>query len=407
MPDSFADLRIDAAFIAPMRDHGAPLARHSLLIGNGRILDVLPTARAQQSYRAAAVIERGSHLLLPGMINLFAQAELSLFRANAAPPSAASADLAHDGALLAQAEMLLAGTTCFVDHSRHPDAVARAALDSGMRAHIGLPIAAQPSAWAQAPAEYLSRALEMRDEYRQHPAISTCFALRGTSELPNAIFERLLPLADELEAGICTELLTTHEEIAVSEARHGARPLERLNALGVLSPAFTAVHMTQATAADIDLATSRGISVALCPQMNLKCFRQLPPVAELISSLNAGIGTASGAGLSYELFGDLRLAAFSAGLSGFDALSLVTRRAAQAINRENIGTLETGKWADVCCLDVSAVRESSDVFDSVLMQGGRDWVSDVWVGGRHLVADHAATAFESRAGAAPRFAQNG
>ncbi len=74
--------------------------------------------------------------------------------------------------------------------------------------------------------------------------------------MSDATFARIATLADELDAGIvidrCTNRQSEIERIAV--AAHGVRPIERLEALGLLTPALTAVHMAHASAADIELA---------------------------------------------------------------------------------------------------------------------------------------------------------
>ena len=54
----------------------------------------------------------------------------------------------------------------------------------------------------------------------------------------------------------------------------------------------------------------------------------------------------------------------------------------------DIGTLEAGKWADLCCVDLSAARRTQPLRDPVtqlVFCGGRDIVSDVWVAGRQLL----------------------
>ena len=74
-----------------------------------------------------------------------------------------------------------------------------------------MPVAARPSAWAHAPAEYLTRALKLRDEYKAHPSITTAFAPLHDSTLDNATLARISTLAAELDAGIV---------IGVNRARH-------------------------------------------------------------------------------------------------------------------------------------------------------------------------------------------
>ena len=54
-----------------------------------------------------------------------------------------------------------------------------------------------------------------------------------------------------------------------------------------------------------------------------------------------------------------------------------------------MGTIEPGKWADLCCVDLGgpATQPLRDPITQLVFCGGRDIVSDVWVAGRHLLAD--------------------
>ena len=70
--------------------------------------------------------------------------------------------------------------------------------------------------------------------------------------------------------------------------------------------------------------------------------------------------------------------------------------------RADIGTLEPGKWADLCCLDLGgpATQPLSDPVTQLVFCGGRDMVSDVWVAGRQLLAEGELTRLDWAAAAA-------
>jgi len=59
----------------------------------------------------------------------------------------------------------------------------------------------------------------------------------------------------------------------------------------------------------------------------------------------------------------------------------------------DVGSLEPGKWADLCCVDMRgpAVQPLSEPVTQLVFCGGRDMVSDVWVAGRQLLADRELT----------------
>lgn len=368
------------------------LEHHSLVIRDGRILDILPSENARRRYAASVILQRPAHLLMPGMINARADAALSLFRASThAPggnPADCSAEFAHDSMLLAIAEMLRAGITCFSDRHDFPRETALAAAGQGIRAVVGMPVAEARTPWAAGSAQSLTQALSFRDEYGGHPLVSTVFAPQNANQLSDTTLIKLITLADELDAGIMMDVLTSAPEIEQSLAQHGATPLQRLWKLGLLSPAFNAVHMAQAREADIELAQRAGISISVCLQGDLRNGRGLAPVAAFTAAgLRVGLGSAGFAALSQDVWGEMRLAALLS--SGWDGLYTATRGGAAVLGLDaEIGSLEQGKWADLCCLDLSgpAMQPVHDAISQVAFNGGRDLVSDVWVAGRQLLS---------------------
>src|ERR1700736_3976495 len=268
MPAILADLSIEARWIVPMTTRGRVLENHTLVVRDGRILDLLPSADAAERYAATVAVERPAHLLMPGMINTHTHAAKSLFRGIESPLAAleqrfVGPEFVRDGVLGAIAEMLSSGITCFGDRYYYPDECARAAGEQGVRAVIGLPVADTISPWAKSSPEYLTEGLRVRDDYAGHPLISIVFAPHAPDEVSDAPFTRVATLADELDAGIVIDLHESADAIARSIAAHGVRPIERLWQLGLLTPALNAVRMTHATPADIDLARRSGMSISL------------------------------------------------------------------------------------------------------------------------------------------------
>ncbi len=364
----------------------AVLENHSLLVRNGRILEVLPTRRATERYGASSTVTRASHVLMPGMVNTDARAPLK-----------------DGGFLHAIAHMLRSGITCFADRHSRPDAAARAAQDQGIRVLIGMPVAEFATPWAQNAAEALSRALALRDEYRGHPLVSTAFAPLAANRLYDATFARLSTLADELDAGITLDVNCSDAEILECETLHGVRPMQRLCDLGLLTPALNAVNMVAASATDIEQAQRAGISVSLCPQTNLYSGCGLPPAAAIVAArIRIGLCTADGGPLSYDLWGEMKLLALmlhaAADLdatpwSAWDALAAATRGGAAILGLDGeVGALDAGMWADICCVDLDGVWErTGDPVRELVYAGRSDMVTDVWVAGRQLLSQRELT----------------
>jgi 5-methylthioadenosine/S-adenosylhomocysteine deaminase len=405
MPFVPADLCIDARWIVPMTARGRVLENHALVVRDGRILDVLPSGDAAQRYAAGSVVERPAHLLMPGLINSHTHAATSLLRGADSPAALREAHFAgpefvRDSVLAAVAEMLISGITCFADRCYFPGEAARAASEQGMRAVVGLPVAETGSPRAKTSAEYFTESLRVRDEFSGHPLISTVFAPHGAHELSDATFARLAMLADELDAGIMIDLHASTDEIARSVAVYGARPIERLWQLGLLTPALTAVHMTHSSAADIDLAQRTGIAVSLGLQACLTRGPLLPPLSAFAESgIRLGLGSGGGACANQDLWSEMKMSALTMsslhregepGHSAWDALAMATCGGAAVLGLDgDVGTLQAGKWADLCCVDLGgpATQPVARPVTQLVFGGGRDIVSDVWVAGRQLLSD--------------------
>jgi 5-methylthioadenosine/S-adenosylhomocysteine deaminase len=423
MPAAAVDLTISSRWILPMTSPGEVLENHTLAVRDGRILDVLPTALAADRYTATIEVDRSEHLVLPGLVN--AHAQIAPLPGHTLHPQRL-----HDGALLRIAEMLKSGTTCFCGLGYFPEESARTAAEQGLRALIGIPIAETASAWAKSPGEYLTRALNFRDEYRGHPTIATAFAPDMPVAISDGTFGRIATLADELDSGVLIALHESRAAVDESVIRYGMRPIERMHSLGLLTPALTAAQMVHVSAADIALAQRSGIAITLCPEANFRAGNGPPPVASWASSgLRLSLGGGVGAGLDlWTALRFLALLSHAAGassapgaspapdasptpgtslaprgaggaLQAWDALAVVTRGGAAALGLDaEIGTLEKGKWADLCCVDLrgpsmrcASLLQPNDPAAQLVWNGGRDIVSDVWVSGRHLLNDGAFT----------------
>jgi 5-methylthioadenosine/S-adenosylhomocysteine deaminase len=391
MPVVAADLRIEVRWLASMAVQNAVLEDHALVIRDGRILDILPTPLAAERYHATAVLQRNSHLMIPGMVNAQSDAAMLLFRGakHGAVPAGdgiINPEFARDGTLAAMAEMLKSGITCFCDRPAYPEETLRTAHEQGMRAVVGMPFADTPSPWANNAAESLTRSLSLRDKYKGNPLVSTAFAPDGAISLSDETFRRLATLADELDAGIMLNLHRSRGEIAECVNAHGMRPIERLWHLGLLSPALNAIHMVHLTAADMGLVQRTGISITLRPQLDLKFSQVLAPIAEFAAA-GVRLGLGSGGALTQDLWTEMKLAALLT--SPWDALHAATRGGAAVLGLESeVGSLEAGKWADVCCVDLSGpgTQPANNPLERLVFSGGRDLVSDVWVAGRQLLS---------------------
>ena len=408
-----ADLVIEAGWIIPVEPHGIVLENHAVAIADGKIVALLP--RDEMAARCAAGLTQqlGSHVLIPGLVNFHSHAAMTLMRGLAddlklmdwlsnhiwpAEAKHATAQFVYDGTLLACAEMLRGGITCFNDMYFFPEMTARAALDAGMRAALGIIVIEFPTAYASDAQDYLSKGLAMRDELKHESTLSFCMAPHAPYTVSDKSFEQILTLSEQLQIPINTHLHETQDEIRESMVRFGVRPLARLEKLGLLGPNFIAVHAVHLEPAEIALLARLGCSVAHCPSSNLKLASGIAPVDKMLSSgINVGLGTDGAASNNrLDVFCEMRLAALLAKASSQNAetlpahtaLRMATLNAAQALGLEHkIGSIEPGKSADLCAVNLDSIELSPcyDPASHLIYAAGREHVSNVWVAGKQLV----------------------
>jgi len=320
-----------------------------------------------------------------------------------------SADFVYDGTLLACAEMLRGGVTCFNEMYFFPEAAARAALDAGMRAALGIIAFEFPTSYASDANDYIAKGLAARDELREEPLLSFCMAPHAPYTVSDKTFARIVTIAEELDLPIHVHLHETRAEIEESVAQHKARPLARLGALGMLSPRLIAVHAVHLSDPEIDTLARHGASVAHCPSSNLKLASGFAPVAAMMArGVNVGIGTDGAASNNrLDLLEEMRMAALLAKAVANDAQAMPAHRAlaaatlngARALGLEaSIGSLVPGKLADLCALsfDEPELAPCYDPASHIVYSAGRAQVSHVWVGGEIRVEEGKLVGFDNR-----------
>src|SRR5579859_3919276 len=408
-----ADLVIEAAWVIPVEPDGVALENHAVAIDGRNIVALLPRDEMTMRCSARQTYRLDSHVLIPGLINFHSHSAMALMRGLAddlklmdwlskhiwpAETRHVSPQFVYDGTLLACAEMLRGGVTCFNDMYFFPEMTARAALDAGMRAALGIIVIEFPTAYATDAQDYLRKGLAMRDEFKREPLLSFCMAPHAPYTVSDKSFEQILTLSEQLQIPINTHLHETLDEIRESLAKFGVRPLARLDRLGILGRNFIAVHAVHLETEEISLLARLGCSVAHCPSSNLKLASGIAPVDRMLSSgINVGIGTDGAASNNrLDVFSEMRLAALLAKAAGGNAdtlpahtaLRMATLNAAQALGLETrIGSIQPGKSADLCAVNLDSIELSPcyDPASHLIYAAGREHVSDVWVAGRQLV----------------------
>jgi 5-methylthioadenosine/S-adenosylhomocysteine deaminase len=400
-------------WIAPVAPGPDVLTGHAIAVDGELIHALLPAQEALARFPDARRLELPGHLVVPGLVNLHTHAAMALLRGvgddlplktwlerRIWPLEAQlmSPEFVYDGSVLACAEMLLGGITCFNDMYFFPEQTAAAASVLGMRVALGIIVVEFPSAYGSGAAEYIRKGLELRDRLRDEPLVSFCLAPHAPYTVSDESFARVVKLTGELGLPIHCHLHETAHEIEQSLASTGLRPLQRLARLGLLGPELVAVHAVHMDDTDLRLLAEHGASVAHCPHSNLKLGSGIARVTRMHElGINVGIGTDGAASNNrLDLLGEGRTAALLANgttgdtsaWSAHRTLRAMTLDGARALGlSDRIGSIEPGKQADLVAVELDAL-EVLPVFDPVshlIYVAGREHVREVWISGRHVV----------------------
>ena len=165
-------------------------------------------------------------------------------------------------------------------------------------------------------------------------------------------------------------------------------PVEYVGRLGLLGRDLLAIHGVRADGDDVALLGDQDVAIAVCPRSNLRHGHGSPPLATFIEQgLRLGLGTDSAASVdSLDVRLEARMARDLTGLSAEDAIRILTLGGATALGLEGeIGSLDRGKWADICVMELAGVdRHAREQVAHAVLEADSSAISTTLVGGRFV-----------------------
>jgi 5-methylthioadenosine/S-adenosylhomocysteine deaminase len=262
-----------------------------------------------------------------------------------------------DGARLGILEMLMGGTTTFVDMYPYEEAVAEAAETAGIRALV-----------SPCPMDF--RMDHFENDWKQVQKRFSSSRLVSMWMGPHAIYtlsgknlQRSISLSKELGVGSHVHLAETQTEQDNCMAQHGMSPTEYMENEGLFTTKTLAAHCVVMSDHDIEILARNGVSVAHNPQSNMKLASGIAPVKKMLDAgVNVSLGTdGASSNNDLDMWDEMRTASLLQKVSTLDpcaipaytALQMATVNGAKAIGREGeLGVLAAGALADVLLVDI-------------------------------------------------------
>ena len=225
-------------------------------------------------------------------------------------------------------------------------------------------------------------------------ALAPCSPFSVTEDLMRQTAE----LAREKGVRLHTHLAETKDEEAYCLQSYGVRPVEYLRRNGWLGPDVWLAHCVHLSREEIALLGETGTGVAHCPSSNFRLGSGIAPVRDLLAAgVPVGLGVdGSASNDSSNLMAEVRQAMLahrldpdaSRWITAEDALWMATRGGARCLGRDDIGSLEPGKAADLILVDtrrLSYAGASSDPVAALVFSPFPEPVDTVMVDGRVIV----------------------
>ncbi len=369
------DLLIKNGMVLTMNSESEIIENGAVRVRDGAIVSVGKNTDASQEMSTREIDAHGG-IIMPGLINSHTHAAMTLFRGLAddlplmewlndhifPAESRITGEMVYRGTLLACAEMLLSGTTCFCDMYLFEQEVARAAAKVGIRAVVGEVLYDFPSPCYGPLDKGFEYVGHMMETWKNHPLITVAVEPHSTYTCAPELLTRATNLARDHQVPLVIHVAETRNEVKLIEEKYGKPPVQFLADLGILGPHVVACHSVHLTPEERALYKKFDVKVAHCPESNMKLASGVAPVPEFLAEgICVGLGTDGCASNNdLDLFLEMGSAAklhkvFSMNPEAVDAktaVKMATINGAKALGLDRrIGSLEVGKQGDIIVVD--------------------------------------------------------
>ena len=350
------------------------IKKSSLLIQDDKIEEISDKIGITD---ADEVINADGKVLIPGLVNTHTHLSMTLMRGLADdiplddwlnnhiwPVEAElNGEYCYAGALLACAEMIKSGTTCFNDMYFFMDHVARAADEAGLRGVLSHGMIDFGNEDKRNQEFKESIRIIKKCHNTGEGRIKVAFGPHSPYTCSQKLLEKVKIESAKYGVGIHIHVSETQKEVSDVLKAHGKRPFEYLDDIGFLGKEVTAAHAVWLSDSEIDIIKQRDVKISHNPSSNMKLSSGVSPVAELLrKGVCVSMGTdGSASNNNMDLLEEIKIGALLQKVTTMDptvltaekVFKMVTIDGAESLGLEKqIGSIEVDKKADLALVDM-------------------------------------------------------
>ncbi len=409
------DLIISGGTVVTMDAEKRLIENGAVAVQKGEIVAVGKANEISRQFVAKQIINANGKVVIPGLVNVHTHIAMTLFRGISddldlqewltkyifpAEAKNVTEDFVRVGTRLGLAEMIRGGTTTFCDMYYFEDAIADETAKAGMRGVLGETIIDFPVPDNKTHEQALAYTEKFVNKWKNHSLIVPAFAPHAAYTVSEEHLGNIKKLADKLNAAVVIHVAETQTEVNDISKQKGLRPVEYLDKIRFLNNRTIAAHVVFANENELNILKNRGVGVAHNPQSNMKLASGVAPVPQMLAKdLPVGLGTDGAASNNdLNLWEEMDTAAklhkvFARDpkvLTAEQAFEMATIRGARALHLENlIGSIETGKRADIAIVDFDALHQTPffNVYSHLVYASKASDVRTVIVNGKVVMRD--------------------
>ena len=379
-----ADILVSGGTVVTMNGSREVIDDGAIAIKDDKIVFVGTRTQAASQVRAKRTIDARGKAVIPGLINTHTHVPMTLFRGISDdldlndwltkyifPAEAKNVDekFVRAGTRLGLAEMIRGGTTTYCDMYYFEDAIADETAKAGVRGVLGETLIDFPAPDNKKWSEATAYAEKFVKKWQGNSLIVPAIAPHAPYTVSEEHLKESKSLADKLNAPLVMHLAEAQSETDYVMKNKGMRSIEYVEKIGFLSDRLIAAHVIQANEKEIGILKKYGVGIAHNPQSNMKLAAGIAPIPIMLKNdLPVGLGTdgaASNNDLSLweEMDTAAKLHKIASGdpkvVSAEQAFEMATIRGARAVHLEKIiGSLESGKRADIVIVDIDGLHQT-------------------------------------------------